>query len=296
MSDNPTLRLLSLGAGVQSTTLALMACQGELGQVDGAIFADTQWEPKRVYEHLHRLRGELDQAGIPLHVVTAGNLRADSLDPSTRFTPVPYFTVSKAGVEGMGRRQCTHQYKLRPIYRKVRELLGAKAPDFRRVPRGRVAEVVIGFSTDEIGRVSDRHDNLYTKKLYPLLDRGMSRSDCDRWLKYRGWTGVSKSACIGCPLHGNQFWRDLRDNDPEGWADAVDFDARIRNGGANPIDGQAFLHSSRKPLPLAPVDRVSQIEWANRQIDILDELVEQGDPDGCSPWGCRSGAPVKAVS
>jgi hypothetical protein len=39
-----TLRVLSLGAGVQSTTLALMAAHGEIGPMpDCAIFADTGW-------------------------------------------------------------------------------------------------------------------------------------------------------------------------------------------------------------------------------------------------------------
>jgi hypothetical protein len=47
------LRVLSLGAGVQSTTLALMAAHGEIGPMsDCAIFADTGWEPSAVREHL----------------------------------------------------------------------------------------------------------------------------------------------------------------------------------------------------------------------------------------------------
>lgn len=51
------LRVISLGAGVQSTTMALMAAAGEIGPMpDCAIFADTGWEPAAVYEHLARLR------------------------------------------------------------------------------------------------------------------------------------------------------------------------------------------------------------------------------------------------
>lgn len=47
------LRALSLGAGVQSTTMALMAAHGEIGPMpDCAIFADTGWEPRAVYDHL----------------------------------------------------------------------------------------------------------------------------------------------------------------------------------------------------------------------------------------------------
>ena len=292
MSKN--LKLLSLGAGVQSTVLALMACDGTLPGLDGAIFADTGWEPPSVYKQVDRLQAEFDKAGVPLHRVTRGNIRNDIVNADSRFASVPWFITNPDGSEGMGRRQCTAEYKLRPIGLKVRELLGAKPPDFRSVPRGHVAEQWIGFSTDEIHRVNDKQENLYTMKRYPLLELGMSRKDCERWLKASGWGDTAKSACIGCPFHGNAAWRDLRDNHPEQWVDAVDFDRQIRKGGARgeALRGEAFLHRSRVPLDLAPINRVTSKEWADRQMTIEDELAEFGDVDGCSPYGCRSGEPV----
>lgn len=288
------MKLLSLGAGVQSTVLALMAAASELDALDGAIFADTGWEPQRVYDHLDRLAVELGAAGIPLYRVSKGNLRADALDPAHRYASVPYFVRNPDGSEGMGRRQCTSEYKLAPIGRKVRELLGAAGPDFRRVPKGRKTEQWIGFSTDEVIRITDKDSVSYIVKRYPLIELGMSRDDCERWLRRRGWGDVAKSACVGCPYHGNRQWRDLRDNHPEEWADAVEFDAAIRKGGARglPLNGEAFLHRSRVPLTLAPIDRVTSAEWHSRQTDIfgqLADLAEEGDPDGCSPYGCRSG-------
>jgi hypothetical protein len=292
------LRLLSLGAGVQSTTLALLVEGGHLPPIDGAIFADTGWEPARVYEHLDRLAAAVT---FPVFVVAEGNLRRDAIDPAHRYASVPYFVRNPDGSEGMGRRQCTSEYKLAPIRRMIRELLGATAPDFARVPAGRHAEQWIGFSTDEVHRANRRKDSdgvRYLSSSYPLLDLGMSRSDCDRWLRANGWESTAKSACIGCPYHGNRQWRELRDNHPDEWADAVAFDAEIRKGGARglPLNGEAFLHRSRVPLDLAPIDRVTRTEWAGAQIDIFDavadRLLEDGDADGCSPYGCRSGAPV----
>jgi hypothetical protein len=289
------VKLLSLGAGVQSTTLALMGVEGGLEKLDGAIFADTGWEPRRVYEHLDRLEVVLAEAGVPLYRVSRGNLRADSLDPAHRYASVPYFVRNPDGSEGMGRRQCTSEYKLSPIGRKVRELLGAAAPDYRRVPKGRTAEQWIGFSTDEIHRVADKDGVSYIHKRYPLLELGMDRDACDRWLRSRGWTSVEKSACVGCPFHGNRQWRGMRDEHPDEWADAVAFDEAIRKGGARglPLNGEAFLHRSRVPLSIAPVDAITSAEWRDRQTDIfgqLADLAEEGDPDGCSPYGCRSGA------
>lgn len=288
------LKLLSLGAGVQSTALALMAAEGSLDRLDGAVFADTGWEPERVYGHLAKLGEVLDAAGVPLYNVSSGNLRNDAIDPAHRYASIPYYVRNPDGSEGMGRRQCTSEYKLAPINRKVRELLGASAPDFRRVPKGNVAEQWIGFSTDEIHRVDGKRDVRYITKRYPLIELGMSRDDCERWLRSRGWTNVAKSACIGCPFHGNRQWRELRDNNPDEWADAVAFDAAIRKGGARglPLNGEAFLHRSRVPLALALIDRVTSREWRDRQTDVFSQLAdldEEGDPDGCSPYGCRSG-------
>lgn len=292
--SEPAIRLLSLGAGVQSTTLALMSANGELPKLDGAIFADTKAEPASVYQHLGRLEAEMATAGIPVYRVSKGDLGADSIDPEHRYTSIPYFIRNPDGSEGMGRRQCTSEYKLAPIGRKVRELLGAPAPDFRRVPKGRVSEQWIGFSTDEIGRVSDKFQVSYMTRRYPLLELGMDRKACERWLRAHGWTSVAKSACVFCPYHGNRQWREMRDGRPEEWTAAVAFDDAIRKGGARglPLNGEAFLHRSRVPLAIAPIDRVTSAEWKDRQGDMLDVIAEAGDPDGCSPYGCRSGLAV----
>ena len=67
MSAPPTLTVLSLGGGVQSSVMALMAGEGAFGRVpDCALFADTRWEPPSVYEHLEWLEGRLS---FPLYVV-----------------------------------------------------------------------------------------------------------------------------------------------------------------------------------------------------------------------------------
>lgn len=292
-TPTPDITALSLGAGVQSTTLGLLAIDGHLPKPDVAIFADTGWEPAAVYAQVDRIAAELEAAGIAFHRVSKGNLRRDAIDPEHRYASIPYFVRNPDGSDGMGRRQCTSEYKLSPITRRIRELLGAAPPNYRRVPKGRIAEQWVGFSTDEVIRANRRKDSQgvqYLTTRYPLLDLGMSRDDCMKYLTERGWGNTVKSACIGCPFHGNRQWRDLRDNHPEEWADAVEFDAAIRKGGSRglPLNGEAFLHRSRVPLDLAPIDRLTAREFADSEPSLLD-LIEEGDADGCSPYGCRSG-------
>jgi len=295
---------------VQSTTVALLSAAGRLPLLDGAVFADTGWEPRAVYEHLDRLEREcLRPAGIPLYRVSAGNIRADALDPTHRFASMPLFVRKADGGDGLTRRQCTSEYKLKPIKRQVRHLLGHPHPT--RVPRGVYAEQWIGISRDEFHRAKDSGIG-YLRSAFPLLDltgaadgrTGWTRTDCIRYLKSAGWASTPKSACIGCPFHNNAAWRTLRDEHPDEWADAVDFDHAIRKGNARgtakgkPLLGRAYLHRSCLPLDQAPIDRVTRGEWNNRQIDIFDavadQLEEDDEPDGCSPWACRSDTPEAA--
>jgi hypothetical protein len=79
LTNSEPIHILSLGAGVQSSTLALMAACGEVTPMPlAAIFADTQAEPDSVYRWLDWLEKQLP---FPVHRVTAGSLEADVLKP-----------------------------------------------------------------------------------------------------------------------------------------------------------------------------------------------------------------------
>ena len=239
-----------------------------------------------------------------------GNIRDDALDPDKRFASMPLFVRNQDGSQGLARRQCTSEYKLKPIKKKVRDLLGYPYPS--RPPADVFAEQWVGFSTDERDRALDQAGELksgdvrYSRNRYPLLELGMSRDKCLTLLEHHGFRETPKSACIGCPFHGNPMWRDLRDNRPEEWEDAVEFDEAIRGGSAranatgSQLRGESFLHRSMVPLSRAPIDRVSYREWAGRQGDFLsdiavaeyeEELSLDEQPTGCSPFSCH-GEPV----
>lgn len=65
------INVLSLGAGVQSTAMLLMACHGEITpKPDLVIFSDTGWEPKAVYRHLEWLKTEVKKYGVEIITVS----------------------------------------------------------------------------------------------------------------------------------------------------------------------------------------------------------------------------------
>ncbi len=241
---------ISLGAGVQSTTMALMAATGEIGPTpDGAIFADTGWEPQRVYEHLDWLEKQLP---FPVYRVSNGNIRSSlTSKEKARYDAVPFFLSNG----GLGRRQCSHEFKVKPIRWKTRELLGVGRKD-RLEPNSAVCG--IGISTDEAHRMKPTHVKWITN-CWPLIEKRMSRADCSAWLLKRFNRRAPKSSCIGCPFHSDEHWRDMRDNSPDEWADAIRVDDIIRNGGT--ISGsrskqQQYMHRQLVPLSEADIDGI----------------------------------------
>lgn len=248
------LRVLSLGAGVQSTTLALMAAHGAVGPMpDCAIFADTGWEPKAVYEHLAWLRSP-NVLPFQVHIVSDGNIR-DGLvrgAQGERWASIPAFTKSASGTVGMIRRQCTKELKIVPIRRKVRELIGIAG---KRSPNHPVVEQWIGISFDEIVRMKMSMEPWQVNR-FPLVEMGMTRRDCLRWLELNGYPTPPKSSCIGCPYHSDSLWRQMREEDPDAFADAVAIDRMIRTGFRN-LRGEVFLHRSCVPLDEADIDTLA---------------------------------------
>ncbi len=145
----------------------------------------------------------------------------------------------------MGRRQCTKEYKLYPIRDQAKALL--KWPEGKRIAKGAI-ECWIGISTDEAARMKPSTVG-YIVNRFPLIDARMSRFDCFAWLERRGYPVPPKSSCIGCPYHSDTHWRDMRDNQPEEWVEAVTMDAKIRAGGTmRGMNDHQYMHRSLKPL------------------------------------------------
>ena len=238
-AENP-LKVLSLGAGVQSTALLLMAFDPDIPEIpefDVAIFSDTGWEPESVYRQVWLLAEFMQRQGKPLYLVSNGDIRAESV-AGTQFG-MPVFVKNKEGKKGQLQRTCTHQYKIKPVEQQIRRLLGLKPR--QRAPKERVIEHWFGISLDEVQRMRESTFHYMTYK-YPLVDARLKRHDCVLYLERNGWL-AAKSACIGCPFRSDSGWRSLT---PDQFQDAVDFDHAIRDKAR--MDDPVFLHTSLQPL------------------------------------------------
>lgn len=261
------LTIISLGAGVQSTTMALMAAKGLIEPYpDACIFADTQAEPDAVTEHLEWLKTELP---FPIYVVSKGNLREDTLNAlkpnGSKFVTIPVFSKNPhTGKKSLLMRQCTNDYKIQVIKKKIRDLLGLVK--YQRVKKDTVVEQWIGISMDEISRMKPARDKWITNR-HPLIEMRMTRKDCKDWL-FENYPQINtpRSACTFCPFRNKADWIDLKKNKKE-WQEVVEFDKLIRDGG-NKTEDKIFLHSSCKPIDEVDFDeKEDQYDMFNNECE-----------------------------
>lgn len=288
------MNVISLGAGVQSSTMALMAAHGEITPMPAAaIFADVGAEPNEVYFWLKYLCGaELYErapgrmgvrpgiytSGVlpfPTHVVAVGNLRddqlamtesADGFKYSRNLVPAYVMSSTSTVPEGMLMRACTRDYKIRALKRCQREL--AKEWGVKSVTSW------IGISTDEAHRMKPSNVG-YAINRWPLIEANISRGKCLEWMRAKGYAKPPKSACTFCPYHSDAQWLDLKTNSPDEFVEAVEFEVEwnhIKKLDARPnaLKSEVVrLHRSLKPL-----DQVDFTSASDGQGDMFGDECE----------------------
>jgi hypothetical protein len=274
-------RFLSLGAGVQSSVLALMAAHGEIDAFDAAIFADTQNEPQSVMKWLDWLEAEIQRCPhpFPIHRVTKGDLaaRETTIRVSGRSGKryiqggIPAFVKDPAGKRaGLLGRKCTVDFKIQPIYAEVRKLLG-----IRRAKKGQqvLAKMAIGISLDEVHRMKPGQFS-YAESYWPLIDLRMTRDDCFTWMKAKDYPMPPRSSCVFCPFHSDAEWVRLKTEEPEDFARAVEFEKRMHAAYAaqEALHGTPYLHTTCVPLAevkFANVKSHSQVDMFGNECEGL---------------------------
>lgn len=264
--------VISLGAGVQSSTMALMASRGELLgiKVDFAIFADTQDESASVYKWLDWLESQL---AFPVFRVTKGRLSDEALRMRkakdgrvyTR-SVLPFFTKMPEGQVGsINRRLCTQDYKILPILRELRKRCGIK-----RGQKESTVTSLIGISFDEMQRMKASREPWVVNR-WPLVEMRMRRNDCIEWMRKSGYPDPPRSSCVYCPFHRNTEWRRLQVEEPDEFAKAVSFEKNLQATKyiSDDMDATPFLHRSCRPLD--QIDFRDDIEKGQQVFSFLDE-------------------------
>lgn len=237
------MRILSLGWGKQSFTLAVMIALGELPPVACAVFVDTTHEASKTYKFAKKYTGWLENNGVKVITLTTPPHDISLADDDNpHVVDIPAFTLNAMGDKGQLNRQCTGSWKIAVIRRYLQSIRGKERID-----------QLIGISTDEAERMRTS-DRKYIDNYYPLIEQGMSRMDCINYLNDHGFEIPERSACVFCPFRSADEWA-LIGNNTKDREHAILVDRKIRRARG---EYHSFIHPYC--LPFEKIDLRTQEE------------------------------------
>lgn len=243
----------SYGGGLNSTAMLHAAAHGLIAgpMPNVALYADNHSEDDAVVEMVDFMRGG-NVLPFPLEVIDSGDLtdRVFAASRHEKTNQVPFWTLGADGREAMLNRGCTRDFKIDPVHRRLRELLGY--PGRKKIPDGVVIEQWIGIGAEEVFRATPSLKPWIVNR-WPLLELGWTRADCEAFLMAHGYPVPPKSRCVFCPYTSDERWIQIKAAGGEAWEKAVEVDESIR-AGFKGTRHQIYVHRSLKPLREADFD------------------------------------------
>lgn len=275
------MKILSFGAGMQSTALALMSCENAKADsappfplvpiYDDVVFCDLGMEPPWVMEQVEFTRKACEWAGIHFKVIESP-LYADFIKNfgERRAISIPWWTLGDDGHKSRMPRNCTIDYKVDAISKYVRwELLGYKKGQRLRDEDKKAHEMHMGFSYEEKKRCKESPNPMFVNK-FPLVEMGVVRADNYSYIRDVWGLETKASACTFCPFHKNYFFKYLKENLPGEYDRLIAMDELLRDKTPKPpMNSDLFISRSRKRISdLSPedCDDAECFEYFGRQV------------------------------
>lgn len=256
------MKILSCGAGQQSTALCLMSCENAITPgkfplvpvYDAVLFCDLGGEREWVYKQVDFLVAQCENAGIPFYILRDKNLKEDYLNNygKSRVCTIPFWSIDENGKKGKMTRHCTIDYKIIQMQNFVRwNLLGYRKYERTRPEDVQAHEMHIGFTSEEQNRIFLSKHKMFVNK-FPMVEMGLVRADNYAYVKERWGMETKGSACLFCPFHTNYFFAECKESCQKDYQIILDFDAMLESGIPNSRIGvpnsKVYISRSRKRI------------------------------------------------
>lgn len=266
------MKILSCGAGMQSTALALMSVENKLkGYMihplvpiyDLIVFCDLGGEPFWLYEQVAFIAAACKKAGIPF-VVLQADLYSDYMQDfgQKRVTSIPFWTLAPDGKKAKMRRNCTLDYKINRIQQYARyNLHGYRSYQRTREEDKKAHEMHIGFSFEERHRAKEKSHPMYVN-VFPLITMGATRADNYKYILETWGLETKASACLFCPFHRNYFFHFISKEHGENYAQVVAMDSMLEERQPDTkITSRLYISRSRKRIEELTADDCRDAEY-----------------------------------
>ncbi len=223
MSDQQLKTIVSYGGGTNST--AMLVGLYERGERPDAItFADTGGEKPHTYEHIKAVNEWCRKVGFPEITVVKGSQPQQVIDGSLENECL---RLGKLPSKAYGFSSCSDKWKMSP-----QKKFNQQFADLHGIPVGNITRL-IGFDANEHSRVARGEEKVHLKPVkerYPLYEWGWDREDCVEAIARAGLSQPGKSACFFCPSSKKVEILDLRINNPDLFARALEIERKALAG------------------------------------------------------------------
>lgn len=257
------MKILSCGAGQQSTALALMSCENAITRenrhplvpvYDAILFCDLGGESEWVYKQVDFIAKSCKRANIPFYVLKDRNLKEDYFTNygNARVCTIPFWSIDENGKKGKMTRHCTIDYKIVQMQNFTRwNLLGYRKGERTKPEDIQAHEMHIGFTYEEQQRIFDSKHKLFVNK-FPMVEMGITRADNYAYVKEYWGLETRGSACLFCPFHTNYFFEECKCNCKDDYDTILKFDDLLEKGVPDSRIGvpnsKVFISKSRKRI------------------------------------------------
>lgn len=251
----PLLTVLNFSGGKQSSALLWMVLLDKIERTDNFIVlnADPGMENSETYQYVRMMFDRCREAGIECRTVEGPNLYADLVNlpitDKTRIDNPPYWTKDANGRRGKLMQCCTKHYKIAPMDREIRRILEERFGISRKsshLGEG-IVEKWIGFARDEIMRIK-RPPQKYVRFRYPLIEMRMKTDEVLRFFENNNLPVPPRSVCNACFANSVEHFREMFENRPEDWQQAVAVDRAVRDWTQVGVKEEVYVSKSLIPL------------------------------------------------
>lgn len=263
--------IFSCGGGVQSTACLVLAAQGAIPYLT-FVFANVgnQAEDPRTLCYIAEVLKPYAAAhGIEWVDVQRRRRDGTPVDLYQELMrPIRSIDIPVRMANGApGNRNCTVHFKIKPIAKWIK----ANAPG---------CILGKGISTDEVHRATPSREADHYISAYPLIELGISRSDCLRIVRESGLPQAPKSSCWFCPYKTTDQWITMRRERPDLFGKVVEIEGRLNDKRAQLGKDAVYISSvgSRRKqfIDVAVPD----------QLGLFPEWIEE--QDGCESGYCMT--------
>lgn len=271
------MRIISYGGGVQSTAMVIMAATHNAefeaacgGPIDAAVMANVgdDSEHPQTIDYVRNVMqpwaAELDFPVVMAERINKQGVKETLYSRQMNEERRALIPVRLGTTGAPGFRECTGDFKIKVISKWLKA---------NGVNKDNKATVVLGISVDEFQRIGKPADRPNEKRIYPLIEMGMSRADCQQVPPKHGLPVPGKSACYFCPFKRPSDWAEMRRDYPDLFDKSAALERRINENRRKLDKDNVWFTRFNKPLHEA-------IGEAQTQLPGFESIEESGCDSG----------------